>query len=438
MRHGRSATRRVTGIAVGLMELVLTALLVLPAGALEVDGVQPYALDQPKVPALLRPADGGQPLAAYSELMGRDLFAFECYLDTGSTRMILSRSDSQTLGVKSAGRQVEDWGISGTETFGVSRPYRLCVGDSSSDITNPDTFGLCGGYVVQLRQRDTDVLEAMPPNLTQSLTGGMQGMEDMFSISVNVVGTPFLKDHVAVLDPRPVAGALKALSGLMGGSGGQDSAAMLDALLKMAQMGSGGSGRIRVDLRERGESVEDTRLNVPLSMREVEEKDLPVSAANAPFVDGVVLRNGNRQTRASLLLDTGGAVTILSPDVAGKLGLDLENPELTAPIMGIGGGGGEVLKGFWIDGMRLPTREREGLSYRRVPVFVADLRELDGTIGINMLTPSVYLDMDMDKIARNPLSIFASMKTGPVPFRRIVVDLPGGRLGLEPGQAKSE
>ena len=420
------------------LTVVLAGWIVLPAGALEVEGVQPFALDQPKVPALLRPAGGGEPLASYSEIMGRDLFAFQCYLDTGSTRMILSRSDARTLNVKDAGKTVEDWGISGTETFGVALPYRLCVGDSGSDITNPDQFGHCGRYVVQLRQKDTDVLGAMPKDLTQSLTGGMGGMEGLFTVSVNVIGTPFLKDHVAVMDPRPVAGALKALSGLTGAAGGQDPAKMLDALLMMAQQGSGGTGRIRVDLRTRREQVEATRLNVPLSMRHVEEKDLPVSASAAPFVEGVVLRNGGREARADLLLDTGGAVSILSPKVARKLGVDLDRPELTAPIMGIGGGGGEVLEGFWIDAMHLPTREREGLTYRRVPVFVADLRYIQGTIGINMLAPSVYLDMDMEKMARNPLSIFAGMKTGPVPFRRVVVDLAGGRLGLEPGQAKSE
>jgi hypothetical protein len=404
-----------------------------PAGALEVEGVQPYALDQPRVPVLLRPVGGGAPLSMHSEMMGQQLFAFRCYLDTGATRITMSQSDSKSLGVSDTGSEVEDWGISGTETFGVSEPYRLCVGDSSTDITNPDQFGLCGRFVMQIRRRDTDVLQAMPENLTKSLTGGLQGMEGLFTVSVNVLGTPFLKDHVAVMDPRPVAAALKALGGLARGArGGQSSADMMSALLMLAQQGSGGSGRIRIHLKAESDPATRTKINVPLVMKRVEEKPLPVSSAGAPFIDNVVLRNGDRQTTASLLLDTGGAVTIISPDLAHKLGVNLDNPDLSAPIMGIGEGGGKVLKGFWIDGLELPTQEREPVIYSRVPVFVADLRHLQGTIGVNLLTPSVYLDMDMDKIARNPLSVFTGMQTGPVPFRRVVVDLPGGRLGLDP------
>jgi len=51
-----------------------------------------------------------------------------------------------------------------------------------------------------------------------------------------------------------------------------------------------------------------------------------------------------------------------------------------------------------------------------------------------MLVPSVYMDMDMNKMMENPMGMLTSMKNGPMPFSRIVIDLPRQQLGLDPAQ----
>ncbi len=64
-----------------LAVLVLTGLAVLgaAAGAREIVGVQPYSLDQPRVPAVLSPAGNGAPLSYPSALTGQRVFAFDWY-----------------------------------------------------------------------------------------------------------------------------------------------------------------------------------------------------------------------------------------------------------------------------------------------------------------------------------------------------------------------
>ena len=425
---------------VRLLGIIGTLLMVVPltVRALEVEGVQPYALDQPRVPALLRPAGGGDPLTTRSELTGQNIFAFECFLDTGATRITMSRTDRDALGVKSTGKTVEDWGIGGTQEFELSEPYRLCVGDTSSSMFNPAGFQNCMTTTMQLSRSDKDLLEAMPKGLSEQLTGGSLGlgkgsMEGMFTVAMNIIGTPFLENHVAVLDLRPVQATFRLLSGLSGAaSGGTNKPTdLLGGLLQSMASGGATSGRIAVQIKDVDEDYAQCQLNVPLNMRDVEEKPVPVASAPAPFIDDVQLENGEKSVEASLLLDTGGGVTIISPDLARKLGLDLGEPALTAPVMGVGKGTQE-LKGYWVDRMELPTAEEERLVFRNVPLFVADLRHLDGTLGVNMLVPSLYIDMDMQAIGRNPLAILGSMKGGMMPFRRIVLDLPGEKLGLDP------
>jgi hypothetical protein len=427
---------------VGLIAAVW--LLAASGRALEIRGVEPFALDLPRVPAFLAPMDGGQPLTHDSDLAGRPLFAFDCYLDTGASRMVISRADRGALNVRSTDSRVEDYGIAGTETFDVSIPYRICVGDSSASTTDPRQFPHVMRCVLQLRRSDQNPLHALPSSLTESLTGGLGleglglGLEELGALvtpSINIVGAPFLRGYVAILEPGPVETAMRALDGLFGGSSSAGALEALDSLISQvagADAASTSLGRIAVRFVRAGTAYAPAQIVVPLTLRDLDPGTIPVSHDDVPFVADVTLKHKDRQVRVNLLVDTGGAMSLISSRVARELDLDAARPPLSVLVQGVGEGTME-LRGHWVDQMVVPTAGgAEPLAYHRVPLFVADVAGIDGTIGANMLAPSVYMDMDMDRLAANPLSLLAGMRTGPTPFRRIVIDLPRGQLGLDP------
>lgn len=414
------------------------------AGALQINGVQPYALDQPRVPALLAPASGGPPLSAYSELVGQRVFAIDCFLDTGASRMVISRSDRDVLHVRTTGQTVEDFGIAGTERFDVSIPYRVYVADSTADTTDPRQFRYGIRCVLQLRRNDQNPLTALPKGLSDSLKGleglgvSAKDLGDMLTPAINIIGTPFLQNYVAILDPRPVVSALGAVAGMLGGGGddgGGDAFAALDELLAQLQK-SGASattslGRMKVDILPFNQQYVGAQIVVPLTMRSIEPKPVPVTKSSLPFVSGVLLTHFGRSARVSLLVDTGGGMSLLSTRVARRLGLNMNQPPLTAFVQGVGKGGVQ-LKGDWVARAVLPTLRGGPLVYNRVPFFISDIAGIDGTIGVNMLVPSIYIDMNMTNLMANPLAMLGNMKNGPMPFKRIIIDLPRRQLGLDP------
>ena len=423
--------------------------------ALDVHGVQPYALDHPRAPAYLSPVQGGAPLSVYSKLVERRLFVFDCFLDTAASRIVMCRSDRNALKVESTGMTVEDWGIQGTETFDVSKPYRLHVGDSSTDISDPSRFPFSMRCVLELRQKDRSMAGMLPKGLSKDLKGALGGLDvgeaylsQALTPAINIIGTPFLKDHVVILDPRPVSSALGSVMGLLGGQPGskKDPFANLDELLKRIEKeGATAStfGKIKVSIKGAGHAYAAPRIVVPLHMQEVEKENVPVTHARIPMVRGVVLVHNGRKAEASLALDTAGAVSLISTRLAEKLSLDLEAPQIKAMVAGVGEGAGH-LKGYWIDFLGFPAVVGGPVIYRRAPVFVADVEGVEGTLGANLFVPSLYLDMSgmtgkpsakgsaQDQMLTSAMTMLSSMKYGPTPFRRIVIDLPRRRLGLDP------
>lgn len=417
-------------------------LLAAPGRALEIRGVEPFALDLPRVPAFLAPIDGGQPLTHGSDLAGRPLFAFDCFLDTGASRMVISRADRDALNVRSTDARVEDYGIAGTETFDVSIPYRICIGDSSASATDPRQFPYVMRCVLQLRRNDPNPMHALPSGLTESLTGGMEGLglglEELGALvtpAVNIVGAPFLRGYVAILEPGPVEAAMGALGGLFGGSSSAGALEALESLLSQfagADAASTSLGRMAVRFVRAGTEYAPAEIVVPLTLRDMDPGNIPVSHDDVPFVADVTLTHKDRHVRVNLLVDTGGSMSLISSRVARELNLDVDRPPLSVLVQGVGEGSMD-LGGHWVDRMVVPTAGgAEPLAYHRVPLFVADVAGIDGTIGANMLAPSVYMDMNMDRLTANPLSLLAGLRTGPTPFRRIVIDLPRGQLGLDP------
>ena len=426
------------------------------ATALEIDGVEPYALDQPRVTGSIRPEAGGYALAASGSDWGESRTTFDCFLDTGASRMVLSRADRDAFGVRAAGETVEDVGIAGRERFDVSLPYRLVVTGSTS--TKSRSRELERGFpcTMQLRRTDPDPLAGLPPGALESLMGGagaagfgMDGLGDLGLSAVNIVGTPFLAQHVAILDPTPVSSAFGSLGSMLGGGGGSSrggggSSGDLGLLLQLLERlgaGAGGSssggvpsstpGRIGVEILPSDGHYSSCLLVVPLTLRSLEPASVPVSTADLPFVAGVEFENRYDTVRADLLLDTGGGTSLISSRLARSLGINVSYPEMTALVQGVGGRPVE-LGGHWIDRLTLPTERGAPIVYRRVPVFVADIEGIDGTLGANLFLPSVWVDASPDALAGDLTRMFQGMRAGPMPYRRVVIDLPGGKLGLDP------
>ena len=428
--------------------LALSLFSVSGAKAIEISGVQPYALDHPRVPAYLTPpGEADQPLGAYSEMRGRKQYAFDCFLDTAASRIVLDKRQQKQLGVKTTGKTVDDIGIGGTETFDVSAPYILHVGDTSTPKGNLKQYPFSMRVVMEVKQKETRMTDVLPKGMLDGMGGDLLGGGAMGGLarelipSLNIIGTPFLVDHIAVLDPRPVADAYEMLSGLMGGksTGSTPDLNKLLSMLGSAGGGGGQFGRIRVNLADKDNAYPEPPISVPLHLKDMESGRVPVTNAPIPMVKNAVLIKGDHTVKTDLALDTGGAVSLISSSLARKLGLDLDSPDLKTLVMGVGKGNTR-LKGYWLDRLTLRTDRGDPVIYERVPFFVADIPGIQGTLGANLMFPSVYIDMEklLDSSAQgtDPLmrsmQLFSGMKPGPTPFRKVIIDLPNARLGLLP------
>src|SRR3954469_1413168 len=103
--------------------LILALALARFAHATDIEGVQPAALDQPRVHMHLRREPKGEPLVA--QALGEKTINITAFLDTGASGIMLSETTAQALGVKPAlsdGKEIEftDVGVGGGEKFGVS------------------------------------------------------------------------------------------------------------------------------------------------------------------------------------------------------------------------------------------------------------------------------------------------------------------------------
>src|SRR5687768_667938 len=112
-----------------MKRLTLILLLLLPptgAHAVEIEGVQPAALDQPRVNLHLRRQANGKPLVA--KKMGEETINVQAFLDTGASGVMLSTITADALGVQRAtaanGEPVvfHDVGVGGSDEFHVGEP----------------------------------------------------------------------------------------------------------------------------------------------------------------------------------------------------------------------------------------------------------------------------------------------------------------------------
>ncbi len=138
------------------------------------------------------------------------------------------------------------------------------------------------------------------------------------------------------------------------------------------------------------------------------------------------------------LVDTGAQASIISPNVASNLSLDLYNPDFTVDICGIGGT--TTASGFWIDYVKI-NASGGALEFSRAPFVVQDVSAPDGSalsgvLGMNffwnrdvIFDPSVsgtsflrvgnaiplaYGDFDRDfDVDQDDFAFFSSCSSGP-------------------------
>jgi hypothetical protein len=434
MNRGSVFSRKILIAAIALASIGL-----IPLRAQEIEGVQPAALDQPRINVLVRTEPNGKPLVAKAN--GDEGFNIEAFLDTGASGILLSKQTADALNVKSEmangadGKPqpivFTDVGVGGGDKFHVSQPlyYSFAPFHPHAAVDDPAAYKVSVG-----------------PARAQISTS--VGLLEMLGGGLDVVGMPALQGKVMVMDAKPV---------------------------------NTFSDTMRTYLYPAGTKYDDAHANndpgIPLTHRHVRlsyasfagfttttppDGAKPAVAAN-PFVgpnpfarlhpnekpDGIppiALKHATRTTQGSWLLDTGAAASMISQAQAARLGITYvkgtygtgspklanvpEKDQFTLTVGGIGGQ--KKTAGFFIDELRIQTTEGQPIIYKAAPMLVCDITvedpktrqkfTLDGVLGMNFFVASARLTEGL-------LPDIGKMTAGP--YRWIVFDQPRGLLGVE-------
>ena len=375
-----------------------------------IEGVQAASLDQPRIYLNVRRTARGPVL----ETGGREsVSGIEAFLDTGASGVMLAEDTVKQLKINTEkGRdgkavQFEDVGIAGAEHFGVSEALFLATAHYNSNTTGEDE----GAY-------------SAPVGPIRAQVRPAGGILQMLAPNLDIAGMPVMAGRVAVIDTKGLAEFEKLRTALY----------------------SPGDQRIPKTTR-----------HIPLTYVSFARftKTTPAGAPGPnlspnpmigpdpfkpnPAAKPVVLKHGNKTARATLLLDTGAAASILSAKIAAQLGI-VENNGALAGVpqnqqfsLTIGGlGGAKNTAGTFFDRLEIPTRDGAPIAYKRAPFLITDISvkdadgktfTLDGLIGMNFLCASAEITggllPNIGKIVDSP-------------FRYIVIDNKTGVLGLVP------
>jgi hypothetical protein len=434
MSHRGIVSRK---ILIGVIVLTLIGLRSLRAQ--EIEGVQPAALDQPRINVLVRTEANGKPLMAKAN--GEEGFNIEAFLDTGASGLLLSKQTADALHVqaemaigadaKSQPIVFTDVGVAGGDKFHVSQPlfFSFAPFHPHAAVEDPGSYKVTVGPV--RAQISTSV------GLLEMLGGGL-----------DVVGMPAMQGKVMVIDAKPVNTFSDTMRTYLypAGTKYNDEHANDDPGIPVTHR------HIRLSYAS---FAGFTTTTPPNGAR-------PDIAAN-PFVGPnplaklhpnervdaiplIALKHGAKTTQGSWLLDTGAAASMISQQQAARLGITYvkgtygsgspklagvpEKDQFTLTIGGIGGQ--KKSAGFFIEELRIPTLEGKPIIYKGAPMLVADITvedpktkqkfTLDGVLGMNFLVASA-------NVKEGLLPDIGKMTAGP--FRWIVFDQAKGLLGVE-------
>jgi hypothetical protein len=441
--------------------LVLAMGLPLVAFAVDFDGVQPAALDQPRVNVWLLPAGSDVPYtyATIDPVTLNNVTGFhvdDAYYDTGASGVLLSEGTASALGISNQaylGKSViyEDVGVAGSDTFHTSisldvavAPYHPTVATQINAFENAFTLS---NDTVALRNN----LATIPTQRFNSIhtqVGPIGGSNPLLG-DLDVFGIPLMQGKVVVMDPKPVNAAVTAT----------DPTTVLDATMRTYVYNPGtpvkpatldsDPGIPQTDLHvkltyasfDRFSKTylkdETTQATTPMTPSEIatygptlagnpfigpnpiHAVDASVPAGNAP---PVTITLGAQQASGSFLLDTGASASMISSSMAARLGVHYlagtegtDNPVLIdaggnvlanqflLPIGGIGGT--KMTAGFFLTSLFVPTMEGNAsnpndpnnLRYLNAPVLVNDITVVDPST-YNPLTDTYGTTLTLDGI----------------------------------------
>lgn len=356
-----------------------------------VDGVQPAALDQPRVQIELRRTASGVPLAPDPKAKSKDQDTsallkglgmgdladgpgITAFLDTGASGVLLSSGAVQSLGIRPlTGATFEDVGVGGSEEFSVSEPLFVSVAPGAG---KPIPFA--------------------PLPVRAQLSRGAGMMESLVG-DLNVAGMPLLNGRIVQLDTGPV-----------------------DSL----------AGTLGVQFVPAAPATQYTIKLTPFSFKRF-TRTVPASAAptliDNPMIAGITVTYHGKSATGTFLLDTGAAASMISTQLAATLGVPAQPPKPDFSLTVGGIGGQQKSPGLFFDALTLPA----GPTYRHAPLLVKDItlldpvtkeqKTLDGVFGMNYLAGSANVSEgaapDIGKIT-------------PSAYKTIVIDLKNNVLGL--------
>jgi len=437
---------RFRSATIGAALATVFALFSASAHATDIFGVQNAALDQPIINALLRTSEGGAPLSGSDPDTGGTSFNIQAFFDTGASGVLLSKETADVLGVThTPGVTYEDVGIGGSSSFQVSQ--KLFVGLAPFtplvDINDATAYNQHFGPLrAQVKPDDADPLVG----------------------PLDVFGMPTMQGKVIVMDPKPVNTLVDQMRTYVYNPGTAFHPATADfdpgipttnrsVALSFASFSQ--FSRLTPSDAE-GPTQSPNPFIGPNPLAKI---DPNVPAGSVP---GIKLKLGDKETTGSFLLDTGAQASVISKDLAAKLGVrerpgtpagdppvleqfDPAHPELPGreltdqfllTLSGIGGA--QTAAGFFLDSMLLRTQQGDAandndprhLRYVHAPVLVADISlldpktlktlTLDGVFAMNFLVASVFFS--------EPASIG---DINPSPYDWIVFDAQNGVIGLD-------
>ncbi len=426
----------------------------LPAFAIDIEGVQPAALDQPRINGYVARNPGGPPLIA--DLGGGvTTINITAFFDTGASGILLSTNTAELLGVATTTFNSQpvifsDVGVGGTSDYYVSEPlyFGLARYHPDADVDNIDTYQSV--YNQTYGQFRTQI-------------GPINVQPDPILSDLDVFGTPFMQDKVVVMDPKPVNTFVDTMRTYVYNPGTPFNPATADTdpgiptlnnpdFSRHVKLSKGNFDRFTLTTPA-GAPMPTLRENPFIGPNPVLQLDPNPPPDNTPPAK---LSFGGITRTASMLFDTGAAASIISEGLAGQLSVFIDETEPGNPILRdqggvalpdqfqltIGGTGGtQKVPGFFLDSMLVRTMEGDAgndndpkhIRFQGAPVLVFDISledpithqqlTLDGVFGMNFINASAFVT------EAEPFPIISDLTYGA--FDWAVYDHNAGVLGLE-------
>jgi hypothetical protein len=401
------------------------------AWAEDIEGVQPAAMDQPRINAVMKLQANGQPLIG--NVGGEKAFNVEAFLDTGASGVMLSTHTAELLGIHKsslAGKDVifEDVGVGGSDRFNVSDQAFVSLAAYAPNVNVEDVDAIATTYgqtVGPLR------LQIGPQGIEANLLSSLMG-------DLDVLGMPVMQGKIVVLDVKPVNTFSDKIRTTVYDARDAATAGRVPKVKRHVKLSS-------VSFAVFTKTTPAGAQPPTLCANPVIGPD-PLDAAKGKQVPPITAGHHGKTVAGTWLLDTGAAASMISRKEAAALGVTYaagswgtDSPVLEGVprdqqfTMTVGGiGGSKKSAGFYLDSLRLETAEGEPLIYKKAPVLVSDITvmdpttkkefTLDGVFGMNFLTASAKLTEgllpDIDKMT-------------PGAFETVIFDQPAGVLGLQ-------